>query len=213
VQVLDGHHTENYTSDGDVFSIHGAHFTPDRSHPAGWERCLPSERRAKPAGEWNHYHVVCNNGEIKLAVNGEVVSGGSHTTPRKGYICLEAEGSECHFKASELRNSPRPNPKPEEIAPLAEGFTSIYTGLNLGGWKRTENWKANDWILECDGKSEDPYLWTEKSYRNFVMICDWRQKDKDQTGDQLLPVCVRAGVKPTLKIATKTASGIDSSLR
>src|SRR5690349_6641284 len=25
VQVLDGHHTENYTSDGDVFSIHGAH--------------------------------------------------------------------------------------------------------------------------------------------------------------------------------------------
>ncbi len=205
VQVLDGHHTENYTSDGDVFSIHGAHFTPDRPHPAGWERCLPSERRAKPAGEWNHYRVVCNNGDIKLAVNGKVVSGGSQTTPRKGYICLEAEGSECHFKNIRIKELPSTNPSPDEIAPLAQGFTSIYTGLNLDGWKAKseDHWKANDWILECDGKTEDPYLWTEKSYRNFVMICDWRSKDKQDSGNQFLPVCVRAGAKSTMKIQTR----------
>jgi hypothetical protein len=205
VQILDGHQTENYTSDGDVFSIHGAHFTPDRPHPQGWERCLPSERRAKPAGEWNHYHVVCNNGDIKLAVNGKVVSGGSQTTPRKGYICLEAEGSECHFKNIRIKELPSTNPRPEEIAPLAQGFVSIYTGLNLDGWKGAEHWKPNDWILECDGKAQDPYLWTEKSYRNFVMICDWRPKEKSQSGEQFLPVCVRAGVNPTLKAGKPTA--------
>src|SRR6516165_1298372 len=35
------------TSHGDLFSIHGADCTPDRPHPLGWKRCLPSENRAK----------------------------------------------------------------------------------------------------------------------------------------------------------------------
>ena len=79
VQVLDGLNTPDYTSHGDLFSIHGAHLQPDRPHPKGWERCLPSEHRSKPAGEWNHYRVEANNGVLKLAVNGKVVSGASRT--------------------------------------------------------------------------------------------------------------------------------------
>ena len=74
VQVLDGHETANYTSHGDVFSIHGARMKPDRPHPAGAERCLPSEKRSKPSPEWNHYRVECRDGTLKLAVNGKVVS-------------------------------------------------------------------------------------------------------------------------------------------
>jgi hypothetical protein len=93
VQILDGRNSENYTSHGDVFAIHGATFKPDRPHPNGWMRCLPSERRARPAGEWNHYRVLCSNGVVQLAVNGKVVSGGSESKPRKGYVCLESEGS------------------------------------------------------------------------------------------------------------------------
>ena len=58
VQVLDGRNTDNYTSHGDVFAIHGARMTPDRPHPGGWMRSLPSERRARPAGEWNHYRIT-----------------------------------------------------------------------------------------------------------------------------------------------------------
>ena len=52
VQILDGVNTENYTSHGDVFAIHGATMKPDRPHPAGWRRCLPSELRAnrRPSG-------------------------------------------------------------------------------------------------------------------------------------------------------------------
>lgn len=120
VQILDGRNTENYTSHGDVFAIHGAKMTPDRLHPAGWPRCLPSERRAKPAGEWNHYRVTCNDGVIKLAVNGKVVSGGKACTPRKGYICLESEGSPVEFRNLRIKELPSTNPKPEEIAKPAE---------------------------------------------------------------------------------------------
>src|SRR5205823_865294 len=63
------------TSHGDLFSIWGADCTPDRPHPLGWKRCLPSEYRAKGGGEWNHYKVVANDGVIKLHVNGMDLGG------------------------------------------------------------------------------------------------------------------------------------------
>jgi len=197
VQVLDGRNSESYTSHGDVFSIHGARMTPDRPHPNGSERCLPSEWRAKPAGEWNHYRVVCKDGDLKLAVNGKVVSGGSKCTPRKGYICLEAEGSECHFRNIRIKELPSTNPKPEETAPLADGFLSIYNGINLDGWKSSpeleKHWRVKDWILDYDGKcaAPEPHLWSKKSYRDFVMICDWRWADKGEK--RALPVVLANG--------------------
>jgi hypothetical protein len=106
VQIMDGVETPNYTSQGDVFSIHGAKMTPDRPHPAGWERCLPSERRTKPAGEWNRYRVTCKAGTLKLEINGREVSGGYDIEPRTGHICLEAEGSEVWFRNLTVRELP-----------------------------------------------------------------------------------------------------------
>ena len=89
VQILDGNSPDGvWTGHGDVFAIHGATFVPDRPHPKGWMRCLPSEWRAKPAGEWNHYRVESRDGRLTLAVNGKIVSGGSNCVPRKGYLCL-----------------------------------------------------------------------------------------------------------------------------
>ncbi len=180
VQILDGINNEVATSHGDLFAIQGAVCKPDRPHPKGWMRCLPSEQRCKPFGEWNHYRVECNNGVIKLAVNGKVVSGVSETKPRKGYICLESEGTECHFKNLKIKELPSTNPKPDEIADVAQGFTPLYTGLDLTGWKADDghkgHWQPKDWILDYDGKSEaaDKNLWTEKEYGDFVLIADWR---------------------------------------
>jgi hypothetical protein len=104
------------TSQGDLFSINGAHCKPDRPHPLGWERCLPSENRAKGGGEWNHYKLVANNGVLKLHVNGKEVSGISEVKPRKGYLALEAEGAECHFRNLKIKELPSTNPKDDEIA-------------------------------------------------------------------------------------------------
>jgi len=180
IQILDGRNTESYTSHGDVFSIHGATFVPDRPHPKGWMRCLPSESRSKPAGEWNHYRVESRDGKVSLAVNGKVVSGGSHCVPRKGYICLESEGSECHFRDIRIKELPSSNPPANEVADVAQAFKSLYTGVDLSGWKTEDghkgHWQAKDWTLEYDGKSEakDKNLWSEKEYGDFVLVADWR---------------------------------------
>ena len=180
VQVLDGQNTKNYTSHGDVFAINGATFKPNRPHPNGWMRCLPSEHRCKPSPEWNHYRITCNDGALTLAVNGKEVSGGSATQPRKGYICLESEGSEVHFRNIRIQKLPSTDPKPAEVAKVVDGFRSLYTGVDLAGWKQDKghegHWQPSDWRLAYDGGSEaqDKNLWTTKEYGDFVMICDWR---------------------------------------
>lgn len=186
VQVLDGRNGDWFTSHGDVFAIHGAALKPDRPHPKGAMRCLPSEWRAKPSPEWNHYRVVCSNGVIKLAVNGKVVSGGSQCAPRKGYICLESEGSEVHFRNLRLREWPSSHPPAAEVAELAQGFVSLYSGVDLTGWKQEPghqgHWQPKDWILDYDGKSEatDKSLWSEKDYGDFILIADWRFSRKPE---------------------------------
>ena len=178
-QILDGNH-------GDVFAIQGATMTPDRPHPRGAMRCLPSEERNHPAGEWNHYRVESRDGRITLAVNGKVVSGGSQTVPRRGYITLESEGSEVHFRNIRIQTLPSSNPPPEETATLDEGFVSLYNGVDLSGWRTTsgqlENWAVRDWRLANDGQSssEDMQLLSEKSYGNFVLIADWRFRGEEE---------------------------------
>jgi len=220
VQILDGVNGDGYTSHGDVFSIHGARMKPDRPHPNGLERCLPSERRCKPAPEWNHYRVTCNRGTLKLAVNGKEVSGGGDILPRKGYICLESEGSEVHFRNIRIQELPSTELKPDEIASADEGFVPLYTGVDLAGWKHDAghagHWRPENWRLVYDGKSEaaDKSLWSEKEYGDFTLVCDWRftAKPTKQPRPVILPngdySLDEAGKRKEIEVADAGDSGI-----
>ena len=107
VQILDGRNTENYTSHGDVFAIHGAKMKPDRPHPAGSMRCLPSERRSKPSPEWNHYRVTCRDGDIKLAVNGKCrVRRGARVVRAKAISAWSRKDQKFIFGISASTNYP-----------------------------------------------------------------------------------------------------------
>lgn len=177
-----------YTSHGDLFSIWGAKCKPDRPHPLGWERCLPSERLCKGEYEWNHYKVVANNGALKLHVNGKEVSGVIESKPRKGYLALESEGSECRFKNIKIKELPSTNPKADEICDVDLGWKCLFTGLDLNGWKASEehkaHWKMGDGVLNYDGKctAKDPHLWSESSYRDFELVADWRFAKPGKSG-------------------------------
>jgi hypothetical protein len=164
------------SSHGDLFSIWGAKCMPDRPHPLGWDRCIPSENRAKGANEWNHYRVEANDGVIKLAVNGKVVSGVSKCTPRKGYLALESEGSECRFKNLKIKELPSTQPRPEEVCNVAEGHKPMFSGLDLSGWNANDeakkHWQPRDTVLHYDGKGGP--LSSAKAYGNMEFILDYR---------------------------------------
>ena len=80
---------------GELFGVGGV--TTDTDNPRG-SRSKSIENRCKGRGEWNTYDVVCVDGTIKLSVNGKFVNGISKSTQRVGYLCLEAEGAEIHFR-------------------------------------------------------------------------------------------------------------------
>lgn len=169
------------TNHGDVFSIHGARCKPDRPHPKGYERCLPSENRVKGGGEWNHYKVIANDGVIKLHVNGKEVSGVTKCNPRKGYLALESEDAECHFKNITIKELPSTNPKPEECAKVAEGHVSLFNGLDLKGWKATKGgWKAGGGRLTATAQTE---LECETKYGPCEVIFDYKLPAKAQKAE------------------------------
>jgi hypothetical protein len=88
---------------GELFGVNGVKTVPD--NPRG-ERSMSIENRAKGRGEWNTYDVVAVDGVVKLAVNGVFVNGISKSTQKKGYLCLESEGAEIHFRNIRLLELP-----------------------------------------------------------------------------------------------------------
>ncbi len=117
VQVLDHGYTEQYektskkkadwfTSHGDVFPVGNSKMTPFPPVAPDGKRSFPTKQLSKGVNEWNHYYIRAINGEIRLWVNGEEVSGGTGCEPRMGYLCLESEGSPVEFRQLRLRELP-----------------------------------------------------------------------------------------------------------
>ncbi len=101
-----GRKAEFFTTDGDIFAVGKSKLQPFPPLSPNGSRSFPRKQLSRGAGEWNHYYVRAINGELRLWVNGEEVSGGNGAEPRSGYLCLEAEGSPIEFKNIRLRELP-----------------------------------------------------------------------------------------------------------
>jgi hypothetical protein len=201
VQVLDGRNSDTYTSHGDVFAIHGAVLTPDRPHPKGAMRSLPSERRAKGPGEWNHYRITARNGTLKLAVNGKEVSGGYDISPRKGYIALESEGAPVRFRNIRIRELPPSGTlTATQVAAEYQGHRALYDGKTFGGWRvpaaEADRWHTKDWTIAYESSMAAPGapLLTQDTYGDVEVIADWRFVDEAE------PAATQAVPTPTARM-------------
>lgn len=117
VQVLDHGYAEQYeartgrtpdwfTTNGDVFPVGKSTMTPFPPISPNGSRSFPRKNLSRGVGEWNHYYVRAINGEVRLWVNGEEVSGGTNCDPDFGYLCLESEGAPVEFKHLRIRILP-----------------------------------------------------------------------------------------------------------
>ncbi|WP_437187327.1 3-keto-disaccharide hydrolase [Planctomicrobium sp. SH668] len=117
VQILDLGYAERYlketgkvsdwfTSQGDVFPVGSSKMTPFEPVAPTGVRSFPRKELTKGHGNWNHYYVRAINGEVRLWVNGEEVSGGNNCEPATGFMCLEAEGAPVEFRNLRIRELP-----------------------------------------------------------------------------------------------------------
>ena len=115
VQILDhgytdrikagGGNTDWFGTNGDVFGV-GKTFKPFPPVSPNGNRSFPRKHLSNGHGNWNHYYVRAINGEVRLWVNGEEVSGGNGITDPRGYLCLESEGSPIQFRKFRVRELP-----------------------------------------------------------------------------------------------------------
>ena len=117
IQMLDHGYKEHYekrsgkkgdwfSTNGDVFPVGKSKMKPFPPLSPNGNRSFPSKDLSNGHGEWNHYYVRGINGEIRLWVNGEEVSGGNACDPSEGYLCLEHEGSPIKFRNIRVRELP-----------------------------------------------------------------------------------------------------------
>ena len=116
-----GKHSNWFTSHGDVFPVGVGRmkaFTPEITYVAkdgtkykvgkpNSARSFPTKRLTRPHGHWNHYYIRAINGEVRLWVNGEEVSGGYDCKPSEGHLVMESEGAPIDYRAMRLRELPR----------------------------------------------------------------------------------------------------------
>lgn len=119
-------------------------------------------------------------------------------TRRLGHITFCGHGDQVKFKNIQITELPgkdkaisaattsvsgdRTGAKlvPLELGKDIKGYSALYNGKDLSGWKQDPghvgHWQPRADVLHYDGKSKarDKNLWTEKSYGDFILICDWR---------------------------------------
>ena len=201
VQVLDHAYGRSdwFTTHGDVFPIHGSSMEPCGRHNG--QRSFPSEERSKGSPEWNHYRITCQDGTLRLAVNGKDVSGGANCNWRKGYLALESEGGKVDWRNLRIRELPGAHATPEQSAPAWDGSVSLYDGRTLRGWKESPGkdaaagaWKPMDWELVTAGG--DSVLHLERKPGDFQLQFDVRAEQKESAEVKGLPLCLNGSALP-----------------
>jgi hypothetical protein len=192
VQVLENAYGNNdhHTTHGDVFPIQGATMTPINGRKGS--RAFPTEDRALPSPQWNHYRIEGRDGEVTLSVNGKVVTRGKDAVPRKGYVCLESEGGVVHYRNVQIRELPDTPLAPEHVAIADRGYRSLYSGLDFRGWDRTDGddrWTTNGWILSFKGDAKKAgRLVSSDSFERLGFVVDVRlNSDTSQAAISLGP--------------------------
>ena len=142
----------------------------------------------KPVGEWNHERVSVLGSAVIVDLNGENIlranlddlakSHPEHegVKRRSGHIAWLGHGDRVAFRNIQIAELP---PAANVDGVKAAGFTQIFDGKTLNGWKcdpkTTTEWTAINGILKHSGKTGTPEdLWSLKEYGNFTLVFDWR---------------------------------------
>lgn len=188
---------------------------PEQLHGSIYDVIAAKSGAQKPIGEWNSEEIIAQGRHIKVILNGKTILDANlnevtnATTLQKHPGLLRTRGHVGflgHTEYVEYRNiriKELPVAHNDNSAP--PGFTAIFTGKNLDGWKgfvapfskwtelsekalkqkeadekMKQHWLAKDGVLEYDGKGQN--LVSEKNYGDFELWADWKILPKGDSG-------------------------------
>lgn len=127
------------------------------------------------SGEWNAYEIRAIGNRVQVYFNGVLVHDvvldeipALANRPKRGYIGLQNHGDYIEFR----------NPRIKEV-----GFKWLFNGKDLSAWK-VEG--AGEWLIQPDGvlhyTGKGTHLWTQESFRDFVLRVEWRIEKGGDSG-------------------------------
>ncbi len=168
-----------------------------------------------PVGQWNRETIIAIDDHIMVILNGAVivdafldettpVDGGNHPGMKnaKGHLVLAGHNDRVEFRNLRIADySPSPTqPQSTNDNKPPPGFTALFNGRDLKGWKglahknandrramkraelseaqsiadatMREHWSVVDGVLTYDGKGQS--LCTARDYGDFEMYVDWK---------------------------------------
>ncbi len=207
IQVLDSTHPKY--KDLKDYQFHGSLYT----------LAAAKQGVLKPVGEWNQQRVTVMGPTVKVELNGQIILranlqdlSASHpehqgVKRRAGHIGWLGHGDRVAFRKIHIAELP---PVANDEGVKADGFTKIFDGTTLKGWKHTPdttNWKAVQGLIKHNGKPGPVSdLWTEKTYKDFTLVCDWRWSGRGPIKAQ--PVVMPDGSEQGRKEIEELDSGI-----
>lgn len=142
-------------------------------------------------GEWNTYRVVANGPNIRVQLNGVLVSDLTHqamyASHPTGFIGLQVHGVgagagpfEVRWRSIELR----------ELHDADVGWTKLYNEKDLSGWTTTGNWLVeDDGVLAIRPRAGErgwerygAYLWSERQYGDFILDLEYAYPEGGNSG-------------------------------
>ncbi|MBE0541573.1 MAG: DUF1080 domain-containing protein [Verrucomicrobia bacterium] len=191
---------------------------PAQYHGSIYDVVAAKKGALKPVGEWNEQEISAIGRRIKVVLNGQTITDADLneiTDPAiirkhpglfrdRGHIGFLGHNDYLEFRNIRIKELPRA----EKDHTPPEGFTALFNGKDLAGWKglvadpkkraamsaaqlaaeqekadelmRT-NWKLEDGALAYRGKSFDN-LCTVKDYANYELLVDWKIEPYSDSG-------------------------------
>lgn len=89
---------------GDFWNIDEFKMTAEKSRTNGrnTKRDPKAANPERPLGEWNEYEIIVDKGLVILKINGVETNRATDVEEVPGFICLQSEGSEIHFRDIKL---------------------------------------------------------------------------------------------------------------
>jgi hypothetical protein len=142
----------------------------------------------KPVGEWNHQRVTVSGPAILVELNDTIILRANlddinkqfpehqGAKRRAGHLAWLGHGDRVAFRNIQIAELA---PTANETQVKAAGFTQLFDGKSLAGWKHgttdPNNWSAANGILKHNGKQGDVNdLWSENAYGDLTLVLDWR---------------------------------------
>ncbi len=83
---------------GDIWNIGEFPMQVDAARTDGRHTVKLAPCNERALGEWNHYRITLDGGDLTFAVNGVVQNTARWCEERAGAVCLQSEGSAIEFK-------------------------------------------------------------------------------------------------------------------